>query len=435
MTSLKGIALVATFLLLAQAAPAQVSFLDATNYNTGVGLSLDPEPTAIAAGDFTEDGAVDLVVANKDDATIQLLINSGLGIFVPATTIDVDDFSGMDDTAQRQARPSRRPYALVVDDFDADTHLDVAVALLGTDQVVVFLGNGNGTFAAGTSYVVGDAPMAIAAGNFDGANGPDLVTANDNDDTVSILMNNGDGTFTAAADVSVEIIASTRSRPQGVVTGDFDGDGNVDVAVTLFDRDAVDLLFGDGTGAFPFFDTEIPGLGPIAIASADLDGDGFLDLVVGNSNSDDVSVLLNDGTANFAAAVNYPAGNYPGALSLGDINGDGFTDIVTANFEGDSVAVLAGVGDGTFGAPVSFTVGGGPAGVALGLYNSDADLDIATANQQDNNVSVLLAGSAVVPPIIPQCGVACGPLGLMPMLLTLLGLLGLKQHQRRYNRR
>lgn len=432
MTNLKGIALLAAVVLLVPAAAAQVSFLDATNYNTGVGLSLDSGATAIVAGNFDEDGDIDLVVANKDDATIQLLVNSGLGIFVPATAIDVDDFTGMDDTTQRQERLTRRPYALAVDDFDNDTHLDVAVALLGTDEVVVFLGNGDGTFAGGIAYAVGDAPMAIAVGDFDGANGPDLVTANDNDDTVSILLNDGAGGFVAAADVSVVIIPATRSRPQGLATGDFDGDGNVDVAVTLFDRDAVELLFGDGTGGFPLFDTEIPGLEPIAIATADLDGDGELDLVVGNSNSDDVTVLLNDGTANFASAGSFDAGNYVAAVVIADIDGDGNLDVATANLEGDNVAVMTGNGDGTLDAAVLLATDGAPAGIAAGNFNADTDLDLATANQDGNNVSVLLAGSVVVPPTLPQCGVACGPLGMMPMLLTLLGLVGLKRCGRRY---
>ena len=88
------------------------------------------------------------------------------------------------------------------------------------------------------------------AGDLDGANGLDLVTAHEEADLVGVLLNNGDGTFTAAADVSVEVIAATRSDPRAVVVGQFDADTNLDVAVALFARDMVALLPGNGDGTF-----------------------------------------------------------------------------------------------------------------------------------------------------------------------------------------
>ncbi|RMF72584.1 MAG: hypothetical protein D6744_16675, partial [Planctomycetota bacterium] len=86
-----------------------------------------------------------------------------------------------------------------------------------------------------------------------------------------------------------------------------------------------------------------------------------------------------------------------------------------------------------------------PVDVVVGLLNDDDDLDIATANQEGNvvlndDVSVLLAGSIIddITEITgtPDCGAACGPMGMSPLMFTLLGIIGLRQSTtRRYRRR
>ena len=130
------------------------------------------------------------------------------------------------------------------------------------------------------------------------------------------------------------------------------------------------------------------------------------------------------------------------ALALADLDNDGNLDLVSANREGDNVGVLLGAGDGTFGTASNFAVGGAPTGVTVADFNADGELDIATANQEgslteQDDVSVLLAG---VPTLIPtdgipadlvDCGAGCGPAGVTPVLLTLLGLVGMRQSRRR----
>jgi len=61
---------------------------------------------------------------------------------------------------------------------------------------------------------------------------------------VTILLSNGDGTFTAAAS------RATDMNPESVAVGDFDGDGNLDLAVANQTGNDVTILLGKGDGTF-----------------------------------------------------------------------------------------------------------------------------------------------------------------------------------------
>ena len=93
---------------------------------------------------------------------------------------------------------------------------------------------------------------------------------------------------------------------------------------------------------------------PRFVAVGDFNGDGNQDLAVGNGN--DVSVLLGNGDGTFRPAVHYAAGIGPIFVAAGDFNGDGKLDLAVAISGG--VRVLLGNGDGTFQpANVGYAVG------------------------------------------------------------------------------
>ena len=79
--------------------------------------------------------------------------------------------------------------------------------------------------------------------------------------------------------------------PQSVAIGDLDGDGDLDLAVTIISDDNVSVLLNNGDGTFAV--TYGAGDEPLSVSIGDLDGDLDLDLAVANLFSDDVSVLLN----------------------------------------------------------------------------------------------------------------------------------------------
>jgi hypothetical protein len=137
---------------------------------------------------------------------------------------------------------------------------------------------------------------------------------------------------------------------------------------------------------------------PSAVAVGDFNGDGNADLAVANLSSntakDDsgsVGVLLGVGSGGFAAAVPFAAGGSAFSVAVGDFNNDGNADVAMPNFLKQTVSVLLGDGSGGFAAAVPFATGGyNPVSVAVGDFNNDGQADLAVANYDGNTVGVLL---------------------------------------------
>lgn len=417
----------------AAAQTQSVNFFPAESFSATTS-SRTLELATIAVGDFNGDGNLSLVVGSTnislDTPPVIILDNDGDGNFSIARELDV----------------RARPGSIVVDDFDGDGNLDLAIALLASDEVAVLLGTGNGAFLNAMRYPTGNAPVHLAVGDINGDGEPDLVTANREDDTITVLINKGDGSgeFEAPFDVNVRILdgGPARSEPSGVAIGDFNGDGLGDIAVALPRRDQVAVLLNDEeNGIAEITDLYDVGRSPVAIAAARINADGRVDLVVANQIGDSVNVGLGDGSGGFTFGSAISVGNGPVAVAVGDVNGDGRADILTANSEGNNVGVLAGRGDGTFESVKSFSVGGGPSALAIADLDDDGRLDVAVANRTAGagaaaDVSVLFGREATgglddLDDLIPDCAPACGPLGMAPVAFTLLGIGGMKRGIRR----
>src|SRR3989441_215077 len=132
------------------------------------------------------------------------------------------------------------------------------------------------------------------------------------------------------------------------------------------------------------------GAGPETLVTGDFNRDHKLDLAVPNPNSNNVSILLGNGDGTFRPAVNYSVGQSPVTAAVGDFNRDGKLDLVVANNLSNNVSVLLGNGDGTFRAPVNH--GGTPnaASVAVADFNGDGKLDVVVTNSLGFDVAVLL---------------------------------------------
>src|SRR6266851_4628550 len=138
------------------------------------------------------------------------------------------------------------------------------------------------------------------------------------------------------------------------------------------------------------------GTAPLAVASGDFNGDGKVDLVVANAgnpgagDNGSVSILLGNGDGTFQLATNIPAGKNPISIAVGDFNGDSRLDLVVANQGGSTVSLLLGNGDGTFQSHLDYTAGSGPIAVAIGDFNGDSHLDLIVANGQTASGGLLL---------------------------------------------
>jgi hypothetical protein len=405
-------------------------------YETGaVG---DGSNSPIVAGDFTDDGRMDLVVTVGDG--LHLLAGNGDGSFQPARTVDEEfllrpvpgDFNGDGRTdlagesvvsavsvllgngdGTFQERPAnsvgKSPVAIATGDFNGDGRTDFAtVNSIGSENntVSVLLGDGDGTFQPRTTNPVGYEPTAIVSGDFNGDGRSDLAVANTfatpltdpqhpPPGSVLVLLGNGDGTFQSQATYE------TGQFPASLVTGDFNGDGRTDLAVV--DNNGIDLLLGNGDGTFQTAKAVEAGgstltsgsnaLG-IDLVSGDFNDDRRADLAVINAGSwphfdGTVSVLIGNGDGTFRPPVTHALGHDSVGIVAGDFNADGQVDLAVANNGlsydsiGDyipdpgSVSVLLGNGDGTFGPPSSYTVGPPLVAIAAGNFTGDGHTDLA----------------------------------------------------------
>jgi len=251
------------------------------------------------------------------------------------------------------------------------------------------------SFAAATTVGTGNYPTAVAVGDFNGDGQVDLAATNQRDGTVSILLGNGDGTFKTKLDGAVGW------NPVAIVVGDFNGDGKLDVAVAnagsgygSTTSGTVSIMLGNGDGTFHAATNYTVGNNPASLAVGDFNGDGKADLAVANYDSGTVSILLGNGDGTFPAKTDYPAGNTPNAIAVGDFNGDSKTDLAVTNFLDGTVSILLGNGNGTFQTRTTSAVGSYPESVTVADFNGDGKSDLAVANANDGTgtgaVNVLL---------------------------------------------
>jgi hypothetical protein len=277
---------------------------------------------------------------------------------------------------------------VVVGDFNGDGIPDLAVLHGGVRATVsVLLGNGNGSFRTPRTFDSGAfRPSSVLVGDFNGDGNLDLALGNGIDDlgygeNGTVLLGTGDGSFQAA-----RVFRTDGTDPEAMAVGDFNGDGICDLAVAgpntvLGTIGSVLLSNGDGSfqAPLPFWFPDQPH--PTSMAVGDFNGDGTLDLAVTNDYFNTVSVLLGTGDGSFYGIQDFAAGSSPFLEAVGDFNGDGILDLVT-----DST-ILLGNGDGTFQTPYNI----GASGIwAVGDFNGDGSLDLAAPNYRSNTVSVLL---------------------------------------------
>jgi hypothetical protein len=375
-----------------------LSFSPAVSYPAGL------EPQALLTADFNGDGKLDLTVANYYSSTVSVLLGNADGTFQPALTSATGAY----------------PQSVAVGDFNADGKLDLATANTNDGGVSVLRGNGDGTFQAATSLGVAGNPTSVAVGDFNGDGKLDLgVTSSvyspgywgwsdgyeryyyhpaHDDSYANVLLGQGDalgkadGTFSAPTPFWLG-----DSGHLSAVVGDFNGDGNQDLAAAHYWYWTVSVLLGDGLGNLYGLTDFGAGYEPRSVAAGDLNGDSKLDLVTANSDHS-VSVLLANGLGSFGAAQNYAVGTYPWSVAVGDFNRDGKADLVTANQTSGTVSVLLGNGDGTFQLARDYDAGGYPVSVAVGDFNGDLFPDVAVANSSYNIVSVLINDQSWPPP-------------------------------------
>jgi hypothetical protein len=291
-----------------------------------------PNCYMLAVGDFNTDGKLDLAVVNEYGDTVSIYLGNGDGTFQTPLTYAVGN----------------TPYSLVVADFNGDGKPDLAVANFASGTVSILLGNGDGTLRPQTTYAVGTNPIWIAAADFNGDGKMDLTTANGGSGSISILLGKGDGTFLPQTAIPMSPLPTSVAAgdfngdgyPDLVVTngGPFAYPQVAPQTTYGIYYTFVTVLLGNGDGTFQPQVRYPTVLEAFSVAVADFNGDGNLDLAVGNIDASTVSILLGNGDGTFARqAVDWFTGYGIFPLLVADLNGDGKPDLVTG---GPAVMVL-----------------------------------------------------------------------------------------------
>ena len=127
-------------------------------------------------------------------------------------------------------------------------------------------------------------------------------------------------------------------------------------------------------------------IAPELIVAGDFNQDGNMDLAVNCTGFDVVAILFGDGQGGFTLGGHFPVDTLTKGLQVGDVNRDGHLDLVNCAKWGYNEFVLLGDGLGAFhgAAPPNEIDGDGePARLLLRDFNNDGRLDIAVNAPDD----------------------------------------------------
>jgi FG-GAP-like repeat/Bacterial Ig-like domain len=272
-----------------------------------------------------------------------------------------------------------RAYGGFASDLNNDGFSDLSVVQEDTADLRVFLNlaDATGQFAPflKPTNAIGDRASPSEPSDFNGDGQIDVAIGNINVNSVSILLGNGDGTF------QPQIVIPVGFAPRGIAVLDFDGDGDPDIANTNANSSNVSLIENLGNGTFAaarFF--EAGGVGEWSLAAADMNKDGITDLIVGARTSRRIIVQLGNGDGTFSFASSTDCGGRTWMIAVGDVNGDGFDDVSSANSSENNGSILFGDGKGGLGNLQIRPTGAFPLATDLGDLDGDGDLDWTTAS-------------------------------------------------------
>jgi hypothetical protein len=318
----------------------------------------------LKSADLNGDGALDLVIASTGLNDVAIMLGAGRNKFSDPVLISSGVTNGL-------------PLTIELQDFNNDGNLDLAVLYAITRKVVVLLGDGQGGFTPSATINIGVNVNTIISADFNNDGNLDLVVRGASGG-LALCLGNGQGGFTQIA------TEFGRNTPDFAFTaGDFDGDGNRDLAIYDSLQSGVGglnivILPGDGQGGFGQpSNVSVPER--LSFLSAkDLNMDGRDDLIytpsyIGNA----IFVALSNPGGGFGAPVAYQVGSTTGPVVTTDINGDGKLDLISASFDTGTVSLLLGDGDGGFNQQAPLPVFVATYQIATGDFDRDGRIDLA----------------------------------------------------------
>lgn len=353
--------------------------VNAIGFAEPITLEIGSAPSSMVSGTLSDGGNHFLALTSPGVHDLQVFVADATGTFSGPT--------GFASTAG--------PQGALIGDFNGDGHNDVVVT---TDPyIALHVGDGTGQFPQNGGVFNGfTGGISPVAGDVDNDGDDDVVVSFGIAGAVSVVIADGLGGLSRFGNFS----AGGGYIPS-IATGDFDRDGNVDLLAANAYSGFVTILWGDGLGTY--FTGATLSVGnfsncpsgfncnsPRAVAVGDFNDDGNLDIATANRGNGNVTILLGDEGRDFSDPAMFPVGSSPTAIAIADFDDDSNPDIAVANTASGTVSILAGDGEGAFQLPVDIDVGADPISIALGDFNQDGATDIAVANAASHDVSILL---------------------------------------------
>ncbi|CAF0928480.1 unnamed protein product [Rotaria sordida] len=287
----------------------------------------------------------------------------------------------------------QRPWSIVVGDLNNDNKMDIIFTSPGTNNVGVFFGDDNGTFASKKIYPTGSNsyPKHVAVGDLNGDSLLDIIVANYGENNVGVFLGQSNGTFAVQ-----KTFSTVPSRPKCVAVGNFNNDDHLDIVIVHEDTSSIGVMLGYGDSTFGALRTYSTGFDsdPNSVAIGDFNNDKLLDIVVANTGTNNIGIFLAYENGTFASQITYSTskGSKPISVTCGDINNDNLTDIIVANSGTRTIGLILGGGNETSANQTIVSTGGSsdPYTIAVGDFNNDHNLDMAVGNSGSDQVSVFL---------------------------------------------
>lgn len=326
-----------------------------------VSMSTVEDVVSIALGDLDGSGTLDLAAAGNQ-GTLWSFLGTGTGQFNAHNTNNLGGPASL----------------LRLADLNSDGRGDFLVSNIGLRQVHTFLAASDGGFGMASVRAVANLGGAFAVADLNRSGGLDVAAALDGTNGWSVLLGDGSGGLAAGQGVPNSRALSS------LVSGDFNGDGTVDLATIATGESSVYVYYNRDNSSQTYMRQEYPlatGQYAYGITSGDFDCDGRLDLAIGTTGNNRIALLFGNGQGGFPALASLSTAAEPRELVAGDIDGDGATDIVFFDQYGD-LYVVSSRGTRSLSVPPQ-RISGASATASLQIadVNKDGKADLAMVEQ------------------------------------------------------
>ena len=345
-------------------------------YDTRINCRVSPETWVQVygayAGDLNNDGWSDLTAPCEQTSDARVFLNNNGTFAGPPQKVSL--VNGAISSPNEGA------------DFDNDGNIDLVIGNTGGDKASLIFGDGTGNFPAGrkTSVTCASTIRGVGVGDFNGDGWDDFVTANRFGPTsgnLSIVLNNGDGTFAPA------VAKNTGGAGEYTIAiADANNDGIPDIFCGTFDPTAVIIvLLGNGSGDFTAQPAVAEGGKPWQTVVGDFNKDGNVDVASCNSNTNNIGIFFGNGSGGFLSSTVTLVGCdlFPLAIDAGDIDGDGDLELVTSCYTAAKWDIFQNTA-GVFGNKKTLAASQAGSCVVLHDRDNDGDLDLTGLDEVDD---------------------------------------------------